>query len=304
MKLRILLQLTAFVGFAVCGARPALAQSIRVSVKYIQDVNGNRPSGFYNSNASVSSAIAQANTVLSNNGFLWDLQLIEILEVHGVSQHFDLASTGDVHDALEADALADPATYFWQTDAINFYIVNSIPGVGGLCSFPMQHDIIAINSTGGILGDGVGWLHEIGHYLSLTHTFEECGCTPGCVLPCTGAGASHDGTCAGVIDCPDTCPDTNNVMSYNSFPLASATLSTCQKENMEFELFDPLGVRSNVIQCEPVLALTPGSDLEILLPFACNGGIASLTAGTYNNAPFTMRGHYTIVPSGGVVLIQ
>lgn len=295
----------ALAAVLLCGAGPALAQTVRVSVKHILDAGGNRSSGFYTSDSAVVTAISQANTVLANNGFLWSLELTEIVDVAGASQYFDLMDGAQLHDMMEPDAIADPATYKWRFDAINVYIVNDIlSGAGGICSFPMSHEIIAINNTGGILGNGIGWLHEIGHYLSLTHTFEECGCSPSCMLPCTGAGASHTGSCGDILTCNDTCPDTTNVMSYNSISVGSAVLSACQKENMEFELFDPQGVRSPVLSCESTVAFAPGDELGILLHFVCDGGTASLAAGTYPESVLTITNHVSLVPSGGVVLIQ
>jgi hypothetical protein len=303
MQLNVALRKITCLSLLLFLAEEAVAQSVRVSVKHVLDANGNRSIGHYTSDAAVEVAISQANTVLANNGFQWNLELIEIVDVAGASQHFNLEENNELYGGLEASARANASAYQWRFNAINIYIVNNIPGAGGVCSFPMSHEIIAINNTGGILGNGIGWLHEIGHYLSLTHTFEQCGCSPSCVLPCTGAGASHTGSCTDIIGCSDTCPDTRNVMSYNSLQVGTAILSPCQKQNMEFELFDPSGVRSHVL-CPTTLTLMPGDDLGTLLPLVCSGGVVTLTAGVYDSAPLTLARRVTLVSSGGVTVIQ
>ena len=221
-------------------------QEVDVSVKVILDSRGRRPrTGFFTTNAQIRQAINDANTVLQNNNASWRLNLREILNVSGASQYRDMADAATEMQNLEADARQNPGTFFWRSDAINIYVLNSFDA-GGFCSFPAADEIIVINNQGGILNGGAGWLHEIGHYLSLTHTFE-CfmgGCDS---TVCAGQGALHDSD-RGQVECADVCPDTTNVMSYNTFAIAQATFSDCQLTEMEYELCNVDGSRSHVVR--------------------------------------------------------
>ena len=118
---------------------------------------------------------------------------------------------------------------------------------GGLCSYPIGRDIIAINN-GGIRNGGIGWLHEVGHYLSLKHTFD-CGaprCDPDI---CTGEGAHHDSP-RGETRCLDVCPDAVNVMSYHNLvpDIRRAVFTRCQLAEMDIELSPGTGARSPVVR--------------------------------------------------------
>ena len=154
---------------------------------------------------------------------------------------------------MEAVAQANPIDYAWRSDAINIYIVNSIAGAGGACSFPTAHEIIGISNQG-LLNGQIGWLHEIGHYLSLTHTFSivTTSCPFSNVCDPT-VGATHSfGT---IVACPDICPDTTNVMSYNCLVQSTASLTDCQLEEIDYELFDPSGSRAHVVKdCAQVIS--------------------------------------------------
>jgi len=215
---------------------------VRVSVKHILDADGNRSVGYFARNEDIQTAIEQANTVLANSGASWRLVIDDIVNVGGISQYFDMESHDEFRE-LEIEAEQDPELYAWRFDAINFYIANTIPA-GGICSYPIGDDIIAINNFGGILNLGLGWLHEVGHYLSLTHTFDclSRGCDPAI---CTGVGAYHGDT--NVVRCPDNCPDQNNVMSYYQIAVEDGRFSSCQLAEMAFELFDPGGSRGHVL---------------------------------------------------------
>ena len=52
---------------------------------------------------------------------------------------------------------------------------------------------------------------------------------------CTGLGAMHQrpGGAQIQVECPDNCPDSTNVMSYNNFPANQAVFSKCQLREME-----------------------------------------------------------------------
>mgnify|MGYP002638712340 FL=1 len=211
---------------------------LNVSVKYILSATGQRSSGAYSTDASIVQVMAGANQVLASNNASFRLYLDEIVDVAGLSTYFDL-DTAD-QDTLE-NLVRNSGIYGWRSDCINFYVVNTLSSsagaLGGACSFPMSHEIITINNQG-ILNGPVGWLHEIGHYLSLTHTFESChlpGSPDSDPDVCTEAGATHTGFCGDVQVRADVCDDQINVMSYHSFNFASGDLTSCQLSHMQNE---------------------------------------------------------------------
>src|SRR5262249_10534593 len=90
---------------------------------------------------------------------------------------------------------------------------------------------------------------EIGHYLSLKHTFE-CGKGDCDQKVCQGQGASHNGWSA---PCADVCPQDKNYMSYSDLGIFSlggefdGQFTQCQIDHMNFELYDPRGDRGHVL---------------------------------------------------------
>ena len=288
---RILLLLLSLVS-----TTSALAQDrVIVSVKHVLGgILGTRSIGLFTFDFEIREAFRQMNNLLEREGLPWRLELDEIVDVSGISQYFDL-STDDV-GAFEDDALSDPDKYLWRDDAINIYLVNAIDGAGGVCSFPhdSRHEDIIVIANGlfdGIANASGGWLHEIGHYLSLLHTFE--GSEPG---DCTGARQT----------CPDTCPDDDNIMSYNDlfvFFNIPGDFTPCQNRNMNYELYSDEGSRGHVLlACETACA----GERAICL-HDCNGDVAlcrgvcdgvygactvpcDLTAGTCRVGCFTALG--------------
>jgi hypothetical protein len=216
---------------------------VRVSVKVVNDDNGRPQQGFYHTDGQIAEAFEQANTALRNNGAGWRLQLQEISDIH--APDFFYMGCGDL-PALEQTATANPAAFKWRGDAINMFVVTVNEECGGACSFSNgitgSEEAIIINNYG-ISADGVGWLHEIGHYFGLWHTFQCMDNGQPCdhhdVDTCTGAGG---------LDrrCPDACPDGTNVMSYHpGIHEHNATLSTCQLDVVRNQMAT---TRGHVIQ--------------------------------------------------------
>ena len=252
---------TVRVGPSVVSVQQAgRSTAVVVSVKLIVDKDGERSRrGRYVTDAQILNAMAQANRVLARNGASWSLVVEEIVEVDGISEFRILGSTADVR-GLESAARAEPTVFHWRDDAINVYIVEDLPA-GGVCSFPPGGEIIVINNRRGILNDGIGWLHEFGHYFSLTHTFE-CfarGCDPSI---CTGYGASHGGD-RGLRTCPDVCPHDTNVMSYEFIGVDDAVFSACQLDEMEWEMRDPSGSRISVTRQPEATPESPPAPLGV-----------------------------------------
>ena len=242
---------------------------VDVSVKVVVDVTGElgedpasqRPlTGFYTTDAQIHRAILNANQILTRNGAEWNLYVSEILEVPGIFDDGDgLENYSDIESRneaqrFEATARARPDLFQWRSDAINVYIADTMPW-NGTSAYPGEdREAIFINNSSGIPNGGGGWMHEIGHYLGLTHTSDpvtmECDPT---------LGASH-GCFRGDVTCDDMCPDETNVMSLHEYSLEDARLSECQLLGMAYRL-DAInyegdvdyGVRNHVVY----EALTP-----------------------------------------------
>lgn len=220
-----------------------LSGVVAVSAKFIEPQG--QPSATREQKQQLRMALAEANDILARSGTSWELALDEILDV-AVRETDAVLVTSSAHRKLETRARAD-AAYAWRPNALNVYFVRRLGG-RGICSLPSQGDIVVFDNTLGTL-DGVLFLHEIGHYLSLTHTFE-CFHAYCDVDACTGAGALHRAP-RGEVACPDTCPHDGNVMSY-TWPLtADAVLSPCQLGEIEYELGNPAGHRSAVFRASP-----------------------------------------------------
>ncbi len=217
---------------------------IRVSVKIITDADGRRPAGgFYHTDAQIQAAITDANLALENVGADWRLELSEIREARGLSEWYGAMNCED-KNTFENRAKSDPALYLYRNNAINIYIFEALIGCGGYCSLPsLGEDVIIVNNRDGILNWGLGWLHEIGHYFGLLHTYQcpdlPCDSDPNV---CTGAGSEQR-------RCPDVCPDTNNLMGASeALTVYNVGLSRCQLEEMSRAMDADNGVRRSVVQ--------------------------------------------------------
>jgi len=137
----------------------------RVSVKFINDANNNRPTnGTITNEAGVQAQIDFANTLPSFAGRGAQLDLVEVLDVFGATAWFNKdPSPSQNRQDLEAAATADPVRYHWRTDAINIYLNNQ--SAGG-CSFPGGGSIIFLGTS----NNKWVFIHEIGHFMSLQHT--------------------------------------------------------------------------------------------------------------------------------------
>ena len=182
----------------------------RVSVKFILDSSGNRPSaGSINTDLKVQGYIDYGNEVLRNSGRGYQLQLVNIVDVEGQSAWFNISASGDGNDSDDQsdpgeleDAVADSFNngtnrFQFRDNAINIYIVGSSTQGSCACGPNQDSDIIVLSQD--INPDWV-ILHEIGHYVDLAHTHN-------------GQQESDDGTIACVNLRPgddginDTLPD-------------------------------------------------------------------------------------------------
>jgi len=164
--------------FGVAGLLLAASTSqayvdVRVSIKFILDVNGNRPAfGNLNTDAEINSELDWANAILSGVISEFRISEIQFIELSGVSQWYNSSATNTNRDNLRNAAQADPATYHWRNDAINIYI-NAGSG-SAISDFPPNNNMILMNQSCGNTPSCI--LHELGHSFNLLHTHEPC-CT-------------------------------------------------------------------------------------------------------------------------------
>jgi hypothetical protein len=209
----------------------------RVSVKFILNSSGNRPStGIINTDEEVQTQIDNANEFLRSYGRGYQFQLTEIVDLSGVSQWY--SSDRDEKSNLEAAAEADKTKYAYRDNAINIYI-NGNPG-SAICSFPPGDDII-------FMGQGsrsTSVFHESGHYFNLSHTFNGetelnsngTVCTNGC--SCAQLiGGNSDGVADTISD--HTCWDTQNLISQGNYGVNYSSLSAANQlrvDNIHFNI--------------------------------------------------------------------
>jgi hypothetical protein len=188
---------------------------LRVSIKFILDANGNRPvSGNLNTNAEVNAEVDSGNSILRTTYTEDQIQLIEFVDLSGVSQHFTANIYNDTQfNALRTAAENDPATYHWRTDSINIYINGGAGSARG--SFPPGNQYILMNQWCGNTPSCI--LHEIGHNLNLMHTHEPC--------------------CTNQDECSDTITDnsgwTKDQVAQNNFGATYANLNASQKNQVD-----------------------------------------------------------------------
>ena len=207
---------------------------VRVSVKVILNASGQRPTGLYSTDAGIRQSIAEANQTLTNLGEEWRLELREIQPLRGASEYFGMDC--GAKDQMEQDAERNPQAWAWRNDAINIYVTPLAGGCGGVCSFPhWDEDIVVISAAPSGMHGSI-WIHELGHYFGLLHTFET-GTAQQSIDVCTGAGGFR--ASGQQQRCPDTCPHSANLMSYSFMELPDATravFTACQRgligENM------------------------------------------------------------------------
>jgi hypothetical protein len=158
----------------------ASAQSVRarISFKVVLDANGNPPpEGGFSPATHIEERVLRANELLALNGADWRLDLVEIVEVAGISQFYaPFDSCPVVRHQIETAAEADPATYHWRTDAINVYVIQHAEGCA-VCARVMGGDNIVISNVQAPPSNQLDYtlIHEVGHYLDLCHT-QGCFC--------------------------------------------------------------------------------------------------------------------------------
>lgn len=185
------------------------AVPIRISVKFILDANGDRPAtGNMNTDAEVLAEINEGISILASTYTEFEIDTIRYTDLAGVSQWFNSTYDPDFWP-LYNTASGNPATYLWDTDAINMYINNGASSAAA--SYPPDNRMIFMHQFCGNTPSCV--LHEMGHNLHLIHTHESDGCS-------------------------DTLPDNSgwnnkDQMAQNSFGLNYADLTPSQQDQVD-----------------------------------------------------------------------
>lgn len=223
--------------------------TIRLSVKAVLNpATGNRQPGV--SDLTFSNTVAGMNAMLQGLGRGYRIQWVgnALINVGGLnqynsgpSQYYDVDfvndDNGDVlKDQFEANAIANPATYGWDVNAVNIYIVRFGGANWNVCSFP-DEQIILVNGVAGYSSSDTV-LHEIGHYFNLSHTFlgrqnlnsNGTSCTNRC--SCAQLIGGGNDACADTILDHD-CWDSQNDIALGNYGLTYANCSAGQKANVD-----------------------------------------------------------------------
>lgn len=140
----------------------ASAQDIiaRLSVKYVLDANGNRPTGYYGDPNNLIATIGDANGAMERYGRGYWFEVVQVFDVAGHSEYYDVADEAE-YAQLASQSQSDP-DFAWDPFAVNVYVVNSaFAAKGGNPVLMISTSTIHIN-----------WLHELGHHFGLAHTFD------------------------------------------------------------------------------------------------------------------------------------
>lgn len=202
---------------------PALASAQidwRVSVKFVLDANGNRPTGgSLGTDDEVRTQINNANAIMDGTGRGYRFRITEIVNVSGVSQWFMV----DSHDEnrkneLENAARNDPGLYAYRNDAINVYINGW--GNSAVCTYPGSGTVVFVGQAPFATTLG----HEFGHIFALYHTQGRT---------CAGCGGDGDCTTPGDDEIADTLPELacwdQDMIANNRFQRNYAGLNPSEK---------------------------------------------------------------------------
>jgi len=139
---------------------------VRVSVKVVLDLLGNRPAGGnLSTDEGIRNSITNANRKLAGFGRGYQMNLIEIRDLP-LHAELELMTECEAKDTIKAAIKTNAASYLWVPDAMNIYVNAGISGHG--CSGGYAEPIVQVYT--GSIG-----LHEPGHFFRLCHT-QGCGC--------------------------------------------------------------------------------------------------------------------------------
>jgi hypothetical protein len=271
---------------------------VRISIKFILSSSGSRPAtGNLNTDEEINAEFDWGNTILADslNRSEFRLELIQFEDLSGVSQYYSSSANSTNRDNLRADAMANPTTYKWRTDAINIYINGGTSSA--ISKFPPDNDIILMNQYCANTPSCI--LHEIGHSLNLMHTHQSGG-ADGCSdtldddqswskdqIAQNAFGKNYADCTASEKNQVDLV--FNNVMSYHTSE-PQLRLSTCQLGRVSTQgdsdrawllTRDPIYVKSTHTGSESGRYTTPYNTIQ-----------EAITAGLYNKVMVLQAGSY------------
>ena len=243
--------LAAFCALLLAGTSAARADvTIRISVKAVLNpATGNRQPGV--SNLTFSNTVAGGmNAMLRSFGRGYQLQWVgnALQNVGGLnqfntgpSQYYNVdfvnATNGSALKAqFEANAIANPAAYGWDTSAVNIYIVRFGGANANISSFPGEQ-IILVNGVAGYASASTV-LQQIGHYFNLSNTFlgrqdlngNGTACTNGCACA-QFIGGGNDGCADTILD--HDCWVSQNDIAIGNYGVSYGSLNASQTTNVD-----------------------------------------------------------------------
>jgi hypothetical protein len=116
-----------------------------VSVKVVLDASGHRPvGGNLSTDEGIQNSVANANRKLAGFGRGYQMNLIEIRDLPGHSELYDVTECEAV-GAIKAGIQINPASYLWVPDAMNIYVNN-----GGTLSILTSDQLDKMTDTANI----------------------------------------------------------------------------------------------------------------------------------------------------------
>lgn len=185
---------------------------VKLSIKFILDEDGNRPAtGRLNTDTQINAEINAGDDILKNNITEYSIDVIEFVDLPGVSQYYSSDANETNRDNLRTDAMNNESLYMWRHEAVNIYI-NGGSGAA-ISKFPPDNDIILMNQGCTSIPSCI--LHELGHSLNLKHTHE----------------AGGDDGCSDTID--DDEDWTKDEVAQNNFGALYEELTPSQKHQVD-----------------------------------------------------------------------
>ncbi len=293
---------------------------IRVSIKFITDINGNRPAaGNVNTDDEILAEFDEGNAILRENLTEFQFQNIEgeIVDLGvGASGWYTTSSTNRL--GLRAAAIADPATFLWRTNAINVYINNGTSSASA--SFPPDNDIVLMNQGCGNTPSCM--LHEFGHNLNLFHTHQSPTDNCADTLPDDDdwvrddmATNSFGDVYANLTPAQQAQIDVTfyNIMSYH-IDQPQRTITPCQRDRMSTQAYSDL---AKLLGREPVYVdasnggaqsgsfTQPYQNVQTALDSEnLNGKVLVLEQGSYTITQDTINESARIVPRSGNAFVD
>lgn len=258
----------------LCLAPFAEAQEIdiRLSIKYILSAGGSRPPGHYSTEQNVRDVIEDTNARLRSYGRGYRYVIVpngagnfdEVSEstAPGSSDFFTISPSSENYD-LENAAEANPAGYFWRTDAVNVYIVSCCAAGATIPTSPSDKNYRVVFFSADVNftatdpdrhSQRVIWPHELGHYFDLYHPWDndgisdtrpeptpfQCSGSPGCG-PGFGCALGGVSECCCATKISNLVTASNNGgwtqlefldLRYNIMGYMAAADCVCQGEDM------------------------------------------------------------------------